>query len=214
MRKFLLLAGAMFAMAAAQPAAAATIINKHTTIGTLSETPGISPGQSLLNNTDPYANKAWDAFILNEGTFNGQQSFLLHYDRGGGALSVGAVMGSFEIQLGEGETWGGYVWKSADLKATDPLANGALYQRDNSFATGVRGVEFGDAFTVNQTGANTWKVNYLFTTDGLGLDEMRFFVDSPLSSAVPEPATWAMMITGFGLAGSAIRRRRTVFAAA
>lgn len=32
------------------------------------------------------------------------------------------------------------------------------------------------------------------------------FGDPP--SAVPEPATWAMMITGFGLAGTAIRRRR------
>ena len=31
---------------------------------------------------------------------------------------------------------------------------------------------------------------------------------SAVTSAVPEPATWAMMITGFGLAGSAIRRRR------
>ena len=29
-------------------------------------------------------------------------------------------------------------------------------------------------------------------------------------SAVPEPATWAMMITGFGLAGSSIRRRRAL----
>ncbi|HEY9234790.1 MULTISPECIES: PEPxxWA-CTERM sorting domain-containing protein [Phenylobacterium] len=29
-----------------------------------------------------------------------------------------------------------------------------------------------------------------------------------LSSAVPEPATWAMLIAGFGLAGSAIRSRR------
>ncbi|WP_332773442.1 PEPxxWA-CTERM sorting domain-containing protein [Phenylobacterium sp.] len=29
-----------------------------------------------------------------------------------------------------------------------------------------------------------------------------------LPSAVPEPATWAMMIAGFGLAGSALRRRR------
>lgn len=28
------------------------------------------------------------------------------------------------------------------------------------------------------------------------------------TSAVPEPATWAMMITGFGLAGMAVRRRR------
>lgn len=33
-------------------------------------------------------------------------------------------------------------------------------------------------------------------------------------SAVPEPATWAMMIVGFGLAGSAIRRRNRQLAAA
>jgi hypothetical protein len=31
-------------------------------------------------------------------------------------------------------------------------------------------------------------------------------------SAVPEPATWAMMITGFGLAGAAMRRRRASLA--
>lgn len=38
---------------------------------------------------------------------------------------------------------------------------------------------------------------------------------SPLSvSAVPEPATWAMMITGFGLAGSMIRTRRRSLALA
>lgn len=28
------------------------------------------------------------------------------------------------------------------------------------------------------------------------------------AAAIPEPATWAMMLAGFGLAGSAIRRRR------
>ena len=32
-------------------------------------------------------------------------------------------------------------------------------------------------------------------------------------AAVPEPATWAMMITGFGLAGAALRRRRSATAA-
>ena len=30
--------------------------------------------------------------------------------------------------------------------------------------------------------------------------------------AVPEPATWAMMIIGFGAVGSMIRRRRAVVA--
>ena len=33
-------------------------------------------------------------------------------------------------------------------------------------------------------------------------------------SAAPEPATWAMLMTGFGLAGSAVRQRRRQTAAA
>lgn len=37
----------------------------------------------------------------------------------------------------------------------------------------------------------------------IGLSEVRF-----TGSAVPEPATWAMMITGFGLAGAALRSAR------
>ena len=44
------------------------------------------------------------------------------------------------------------------------------------------------------------------------------FVDqvNPVSSvgAVPEPATWAMMIVGFGLVGGALRRRRPQLSAA
>ena len=31
-------------------------------------------------------------------------------------------------------------------------------------------------------------------------------------SAVPEPATWAMMIGGFGLAGATLRRRKALAA--
>jgi microcystin-dependent protein len=32
------------------------------------------------------------------------------------------------------------------------------------------------------------------------------------AGAVPEPATWALMTAGFGLAGAAFRRRRAVAA--
>lgn len=37
---------------------------------------------------------------------------------------------------------------------------------------------------------------------------------SHTTSVVPEPATWALMIGGFGLAGATLRRRREVLAAA
>lgn len=45
-------------------------------------------------------------------------------------------------------------------------------------------------------------------TDGLGpiFDSLNFTLGTP---ALPEPATWAMMISGFGLVGGAMRRRRT-----
>ena len=45
----------------------------------------------------------------------------------------------------------------------------------------------------------------------------QFAFKSPLTNAIgaptPEPATWAMMLTGFGFAGAALRRRRVAVAA-
>lgn len=55
-------------------------------------------------------------------------------------------------------------------------------------------------------------IRFQFASDyaaiGAGVDIDNIRVTGSLPSAVPEPATWAMMITGFGLAGTAIRRRR------
>lgn len=39
------------------------------------------------------------------------------------------------------------------------------------------------------------------------------FIDDGLTGAVPEPASWALLIVGFGLTGAAMRRRATVAAA-
>ena len=46
-------------------------------------------------------------------------------------------------------------------------------------------------------------------TSGSGFD----YVTAPAIAGVPEPATWALMIGGFGMAGSVLRRRRAVVAA-
>ena len=39
-----------------------------------------------------------------------------------------------------------------------------------------------------------------------------FTYNPTISAAVPEPATWAMMLAGFGLIGSGMRRRNAVMA--
>jgi hypothetical protein len=46
--------------------------------------------------------------------------------------------------------------------------------------------------------------------------ELSFSLQGDFGSAVPEPATWAMMIIGFGAVGSMVRqtRRRSVPATA
>lgn len=62
------------------------------------------------------------------------------------------------------------------------------------------------------TYANAFTANIDRLTIGTNSD-LQFFVDNltfgpaVTSGAVPEPATWAMMIAGFGLVGGAMRRR-------
>ena len=56
---------------------------------------------------------------------------------------------------------------------------------------------------------NLGRLEFTSTGKAFEIDDVAF-----ATSAIPEPATWAMMITGFGLAGAAIRRRRTILAVA
>jgi hypothetical protein len=60
----------------------------------------------------------------------------------------------------------------------------------------------------SNNGTTDQKIGDLFSQD------IPFSHETTTVSAVPEPATWAMMITGFGLAGAAMRRRRGALAVA
>jgi|GEM_PF-2321326 len=42
------------------------------------------------------------------------------------------------------------------------------------------------------------------------VDNFTFDATLPVGSSVPEPASWSLMLTGFGLAGAAVRRRRKI----
>jgi hypothetical protein len=46
-----------------------------------------------------------------------------------------------------------------------------------------------------------------FTVNGTGIQEVRQIRVGPAVAPIPEPATWAMMLGGFGLIGAASRRR-------
>ena len=52
-------------------------------------------------------------------------------------------------------------------------------------------------------GSFVWNVGDLHAADGL-------LIPGGVSPGVPEPATWSLLIGGFGLAGAALRRRRAM----
>ncbi len=221
MLKFL--AGTAVAVATlitAQAAFAATIIPVSTSRGAFA-VDTLTAGDDLRNNMD--FSSANTAYGLYEGSIGNLSSILLHYDRSGGVFSAGRVTGVFQLQLASNETLGNIITTGWDLYGSDP-ANGVLYQRglglDQIGVTLLRGIEpsslpgFGDYINLVDNGNNLYTISYDFRNDGATQDQVRFQINSTLSSAVPEPATWAMMITGFGLAGTAIRRRRAIAFAA
>ncbi len=61
---------------------------------------------------------------------------------------------------------------------------------------------------IYRTNATNFNFGGTFTTqDGSVAQRPNF---QPITAAVPEPATWAMMLFGFGAMGFAMRRKRTV----
>jgi hypothetical protein len=90
---------------------------------------------------------------------------------------------------------------TASLVATDALfgSPGTTYNSPSA-----RGLETNELGTVSFAGNVLTVSRWTASTPG---DNIRV-----LTAAVPEPATWAMMIAGFGLVGAAARRRRALAA--
>ena len=94
---------------------------------------------------------------------------------------------------------------------TLPLLNALAYNDDFNGSLTASG------FTTNLlAGVSYFAVASAFDNNGFGAYKLTVSGpgDISLSSAVPEPATWAMMIAGFGLAGAALRRRKDALALA
>ncbi len=109
-------------------------------------------------------------------------------------------------------------------------ANGIANPNDASLLFRINGTQVGSTLTagnVTGTPAQTWfNFNTSFVAsasgpatlaldfNGLGVTAADFGVDRVYATAVPEPATWAMMIFGFGAIGSVARRRNNSLARA
>ena len=78
--------------------------------------------------------------------------------------------------------------------------NDAIYQFSYTFAP------TGNLTTINFTG----QTNQGLGDESFGLDNVQVSGVASTVSAVPEPATWAMMILGMGAIGFAMRRRQKV----
>lgn len=89
-------------------------------------------------------------------------------------------------------------------------------------------VQLSDMYSLPEGGVGPWQsqrmtftaqsasqvLSFLAVGTPNGAPPISFLDGVSLSAAVPEPATWAMMIIGFGMVGGSIRRRKTTTALA
>jgi hypothetical protein len=113
-----------------------------------------------------------------------------------------------------------YRFDTGNNDLTGPIQTLNSFQ-SGSIAVGIVGSVATLTVTANG-GTQTFSYDYGFVTGsatvGFGLNRFgvadNFSFDGLANAPVPEPATWALMIGGFGLAGAAARsRRRGVVAA-
>lgn len=174
-----LIAGAVIALAAVAPAAAATYVTDTATFGQLGDTIG-----------SPY-----DIITLNSvtGSATGPGTYLINtvdFTVGTNSNTGGVYSGTFtNTATVDGTPFSYTVPYTITIAGTDSITiggNTAVYE-------GLK-VHFNTLTFTNIGG----------TASG----------DLTVTVSVPEPATWTMMVAGFGLVGLGVRRRRVTVVAA
>jgi hypothetical protein len=94
---------------------------------------------------------------------------------------------------------------SGDVTGTSTFFAGPADARADGSTYGSAWLSSSYSHFTTYLGAGT----YSFSVTGQGEGGIPAGLALRLDSAVPEPAAWALMITGFGLAGAAMRRRST-----
>lgn len=219
MRKLALLLTAAAASASLPTGASAQVVINQTydlTSGGLTSTSVMSHGTGL----------GFSPMVSEQ--FGVGQTLTLNYDFGAFGLSASNVSliwaNIWDWNPALGQTADGSphstVWMTGSVSLLDAAGNAAFTSGPMSNSEGA--VHVGQIFETSTGPVTFFGVQYTGMLDAMSNGTSRTYnlpglvllgsdftrVDAPIMSAVPEPATWAMMLIGFAGIGYSMRRRR------
>lgn len=162
----------------------------------------VSPGNYVAI-ASPYQGLNWsDVYVENNIAGNGYDTGIV--SQSNAALNGFGTQASFSAASGTFAFISGYftgAFGTENIVVSDNLGDSKIFQVNASTPT---------LETFNWNGVSTVSVDAV--SDGSGT-QIVFDNLTVNTSAVPEPATWAMMLVGFGGLGAVMRTRRKMSAA-
>lgn len=193
---------AVLALASALPAGAVTTVSAVINTGTLAP--------NTLNQVaiSPVSLTVGDTLDLTL-TFSGGPLTI----GGGGALWIGLLTNAGPSATINTDSVLSFTGASANITGFGTLNQNNLFAHVGSY--------FGNSLYQTSAGDITFtSINQVVTllSDNIGTPRdyqsaFFYYETSVVGGGVPEPASWAMLISGFGLTGAAMRRRRVALAA-
>ena len=151
---------------------------------------GVQQGGYALNN---HTSSAGDSYNFGAVVAGDQLVFVLHnLSVGADAFSNAAFNAAYDSQYNP------YIGPHNHIYSTAYTADPSIASVPVGTYVGFEDIPFGDGADYNYDDES-----FVFTNTA-----------TAVNGAVPEPATWALMISGFGLAGAALRRRQRPAASA
>ena len=218
---------AVTTLGAAAPALAAPILANTTGV---TPTAGVPAGQGTLLASQSFAGQAFTfAAIFNQAVYRnaaGTLDFYFQVIRTGAGSLRDEEIRSFTVSNFDSFTVDGYA-SAADpdgagifVAANNPnLANGTPSPSTTTFGRSPSGNVLTTEFGANGLTGTENSATYIFRTNAINFNMLGTFgiIDGstvqgltyqPVGGAVPEPASWMLMLVGFGLVGGAVRYRR------